>query len=82
MMRKKEERRVMLRKKEDRRGMLRKKEDSSVMLRRKEERRGNAEEKGHATRTYGNKAEGINGETAREIKEGKKELMNVERREH
>jgi hypothetical protein len=43
---------------------------------------GNAEEKGHATRIYGNKAEGGNGETAREIQEGKKELMNVERREH
>jgi hypothetical protein len=28
---------------------------------------GNAEEKGHATRTYGNKPEGRNGETAREI---------------
>ncbi len=72
----------MMRKKEERRGMLRKKEDRKGMLRKKEERRGNAEEKGHATRTYGNKAEGINGETAREINEGKKEFMNVERREH
>jgi hypothetical protein len=63
-------------------GNAEKKEDRRGMLRKKEERRGNAEEKGHATRTYGNKAEGINGETAREIKEGKKEFMNVERREH